>query len=275
MSDRRNRIRSKNRTMAYIAASVVHGLIIAGMVFNFTSEPKVMDGAYAEKVDVVKAALVEDTQIKKRKEKIKNDDLEKKLQKERDLKRIEKKKLDDAKKKKDKAEAKRKAIELKKNKDLAKKKKDKQEKDKKEKLEREKDEAERLKREQQELEAQRQLNESIAAEEAFIADRRAKERATTLAAKYTALITEKVARIQSVAPGTELWRTTTVNVKLSSSGEVQSVRVVKSSGDERYDRSVETAIYQASPLPIPSAAEDPGVNKVFQDLNLNFDMSGL
>lgn len=261
--------------MAYIAASVVHGLIIAGMVFNFTSEPKVMDGAYAEKVDVVKAALVEDTQIKKRKEKIKNDDLEKKLQKERDLKRIEKKKLDDAKKKKDKAEAKRKAIELKKNKDLAKKKKDKQEKDKKEKLEREKDEAERLKREQQELEAQRQLNESIAAEEAFIADRRAKERATTLAAKYTALITEKVARIQSVAPGTELWRTTTVNVKLSSSGEVQSVRVVKSSGDERYDRSVETAIYQASPLPIPSAAEDPGVNKVFQDLNLNFDMSGL
>jgi hypothetical protein len=38
---------------------------------------------------------------------------------------------------------------------------------------------------------------------------------------------------------------------------------------------VETAIYQASPLPIPSAAEDSGVNEKFQNLNLNFDMSGL
>ena len=277
MSDRRNRIRSKNRTMAYIAAGTVHALIIAGMVLNFTSEPKVIDGAYAEKVAVVKAALVEDTQIQKRKEKIKNDELEKKLQKQRDLERIEKKKLDDAKKIKDQveAEAELKAIELKKKKDLAKKEKDKQEKDKKEKIAKDKAEAERLKREQQELEAQRQLNESIAAEEAFIADRRAKERATTLTAKYIALIKEKVGRFRSVAPGTERWRTTKVNVKLSSSGEVQSVHVVTSSGDEGYDRSVETAIYQASPLPIPSAAEDSGVNKEFQNLNVNFDMSGL
>jgi colicin import membrane protein len=286
MSDRRNRIRSKNRTMAYIAAGTVHALIIAGMVLNFTSDPKIIDGAYADKVDVVKAALVEDTQIKKRKEKIESDELEKRLQKQRDLERIAKNKLDAAKKTKDEAlaQAKRKAIELKKSKDLAKQKKDKQEKDqkekdqkendRKEKLEREKAEAERLRREEQELEAQRQLNESIAAEEAFIAQQRAKQRATTLAAKYTALIIEKVERLQSVAPGTELWRTTTVNVKLSSSGDVQSVRVVKSSGDERYDRSVETAIYQASPLPIPSAAEDPGVSRAFQDLNLNFDMSG-
>jgi colicin import membrane protein len=272
--------------MAYILAGAVHALIIAGMVLNFTSDPKITDGAYADKVDVVKAALVEDTQIKKRKEKIENDELEKKLKKRRDLERIEKNKLDAAKKIKDEAlaEAKRKAIELKKNKDLAKQKKekkekdkqekDKKEKDRKEKLERDKAEAERLRREERELESQRQLNESIAAEEAFIADQRAKQRATTLASKYTALIKEKVERLQSVAPGTEMWRTTKVNVKLSSSGEVQSVRVVRSSGDERYDRSVETAIYQASPLPIPSAAEDPGVNRAFQDLNLNFDMSG-
>ncbi|MFT5136644.1 MAG: colicin import membrane protein [Arenicella sp.] len=267
--------------MAYIAAGTVHALIIAGMVLNFTSKPKAIDGAYADKVDVVKAALVEDTQIKKRKEKVENDELEKNLQKQRDLERIAKKKLEAAKKIKDEAlaQAKRKAIELKKNKDLAKQKKDKKEKDKKEKdrkekLERDKAEAERLRREEQELEAQRQLNASIAAEEAFIAQQRAKQRTTTLVAKYTALITEKVQRLQSVAPGTELWRTTMVNVKLSSSGEVQSVRVVKSSGDERYDRSVETAIYQASPLPIPSTAEDPGVNRAFQDLNLNFDMSG-
>lgn len=288
MSERRNRIRSKNRTTAYIAAGVVHALIIGAMVFNFTNEPTVIDGAYAEKVAVVKAALVEDTQIKKRKEKVLNDELEKKLQKERDLERIKNKKLDDAKKLADakkaeeQAQAKRKAIDLQKKKDLEKKKKDlekkkqdQEEKEKKEKIERDKAETKRLERKEKELEAQRQLNESIAAEEAFIADQRAEERATTLAAKYTALITEKVERFRSVAPGTELWRTTTVNVKLSSSGEVQSVRVVKSSGDQRYDRSVETAIYQASPLPIPSAAEDPGVNKVFQDLNLNFDMSGL
>ena len=44
----------------------------------------------------------------------------------------------------------------------------------------------------------------------------------------------------------------TVEVILLPGGEVQDVRLVRSSGDRAYDRSVIAAIFKASPLPVPS-----------------------
>lgn len=58
-----------------------------------------------------------------------------------------------------------------------------------------------------------------------------------------------------------------VNVRLSPTGEVISARVVKSSGNPVFDRSVENAVLKASPLPIP---QEKGVNEEFRNMTLKF-----
>jgi colicin import membrane protein len=49
---------------------------------------------------------------------------------------------------------------------------------------------------------------------------------------------------------------TVVSVRLIPGGEVvpNSVRVVQRSGNPAFDQSVVAAVYQASPLPVPSGA---------------------
>ncbi|MDX1489289.1 MAG: cell envelope integrity protein TolA, partial [Acidiferrobacterales bacterium] len=43
----------------------------------------------------------------------------------------------------------------------------------------------------------------------------------------------------------------TIKVRLAASGEVLTVGIVGSSGNEVFDRSVENAVFKASPLPLP------------------------
>ena len=59
-----------------------------------------------------------------------------------------------------------------------------------------------------------------------------------------------------------------MKVRLIPGGDVVSVSVVRSSGDPVFDRSVETAVLKASPLPLP---EDPALFKHFREINFNFD----
>ena len=61
----------------------------------------------------------------------------------------------------------------------------------------------------------------------------------------------------------------TLKVRLIPGGDVVpgSVRVVASSGNERFDRSVEAAVYKASPLPVPSGK----LFESFRELTLVFD----
>jgi colicin import membrane protein len=47
----------------------------------------------------------------------------------------------------------------------------------------------------------------------------------------------------------------TLRVSLLSSGEVMNVSIVKSSGDDMFDRSAENAVKKASPLPVPNDRE--------------------
>ena len=295
MNERRNRTRAKNRTVAYIATGVVHAAIIGALFVNYSSKTTTIDAAYADKVDVVKATTVPESQIQDQQDKLKKIERDKKrkqnqqrkdLEKLKEQSELEKKRIDDLQKqqkvekeKTAKLESERKAIALKKQQEEAKRKNELLEQKRKDELatkkKKQQEELNRIQREEQELEAQRRMNESIAAEESLIADRLAKQRATTLLGKYTALIKNKVNSERIISPDFERWRTATINVKLSPSGDVLSARTVKSSGSIRYDRSVETAIYQASPLPIPAEAEDPGVNRQFRNLNLIFDMTGV
>lgn len=313
MSQRRKLGAKKNRTIAYIAAGLVHLLILGAMLFNFTSKHESIEADFAEKVDIVKATTVDESQIKQQQNKLKQADEAKKRRERLEQERLEKLQRDSAKEEKTIEELKkkqevekektvlleneRKAIALKKQQELEqeklaaeKRKREAQERERiekererKEKLAAEKKAQQRLKQqeldrieaEEKELLASQEMNRMLQEEEAMLAAQRAAQRATTLRAKYAALIQEKVRRYRTISPDFERWRTNTVNVKLSSSGEVLSVRTIKSSGNVRYDRSVETAIYQASPLPIPSVAEDSDVNKMFRDLNLSFDMTGM
>ncbi|MFZ5593381.1 MAG: cell envelope integrity protein TolA [Pseudomonadota bacterium] len=69
--------------------------------------------------------------------------------------------------------------------------------------------------------------------------------------EYASLIAQKVGRNwllpQSMRDGLNCW----MQVRLSPNGEVLVVRVVQSSGNMDFDRSAESAVYKASPLPVP------------------------
>lgn len=287
MNDRRNRTRVKNRTVAYIFAGLVHGAIIVAVLVNFTSEREVIVAADADKISTIAARAVDEKQVQDQLNKIKKLDSDKKLKEQKDLDRLKKlkrqreleqKRIVDLKKenKEKKAEnaeleEQRKVIALKKAQEQAKRKKDADVERKRQ----TKIAADKLKRQQDErAEAEQRLREQIAAEEAFFAEQQALERTTTLLQRYSALIKAKVDGLRSIPPGTERWRVAKVNIKVSPLGKVLSTRIVESSGSERYDRSVESAILLASPLPMPNPEEDAQSNAMLQDINYTFPVSG-
>ena len=280
--------------MAYIAAGLVHAVIIGALLVNFTRKSETIDAAYAEKVDVVKATTIDESQIKKQQDQLKQQDLDKLRKQQQEEKNLEKlKQQSDLEKKRIKElqqqqkterekavelERQRKVIALKKQQEdelrlqqeLDRKRIEKQAAEKKQQQQAQ----ERIKREQQELEAQQRMNDLLAEEEAFIADQKAKQRTTTLLQKYAALIKDRVDSFRTIAPDFERWRVAVVNIKLSPRGEVVKTSIVKSSGSERYDRSVESAILKASPLPMPDPIQDPDANNTLRDINYTFPMPG-
>lgn len=294
MSERRQRQRSKNRTVAYIAAVLVHAIIIGALFVNFTSKSDPSEAAYTDKVDVVKASVVTEEDIKKQQDKLNKLERDKKREKDkeaRDLKNLkrdaakEKQRIKDLKaqqerekKKTAELEKETKAIALKRKKEKDQRDKELREQKQRDELvakkKRELQELERIRREEQELEAQRQLNASLAAEERFLADQKAKQQTTTLLLKHKTLIRDKVDGVRTIAPDFERWRVAIINIKLSPLGEVLSTSIVKSSGSLRYDNSVETAIRKASPLPLPNPVQEPEANRRLRNIDFNFPMPG-
>jgi colicin import membrane protein len=83
--------------------------------------------------------------------------------------------------------------------------------------------------------------------------------------KYKSLILAAISQNWIVPSRANLNLSCRFQVSLASNGEVQSVNLIKSSGDPSLDRSARLAIYQGSPLPVPS---DPEIFKLFKVLNL-------
>jgi len=300
MSERR-KLGKTNKMVAYVAAGIVHAVIIGALLFNFTKDTKTVEAFDADKLDIVTATTIDESQIKDQQDRLKKLEREKQRNKEleekrlRDLKREaerEKKRIEDLKKKNKEEQAKARELEAerkkialqrkkekdKREKELAeKKKKEAAEKKRKEKIAREKKAADD-KRRAEEAAANERLNELLQEEErlraAQNANRIAKERTTTVSNRYAALIREAVNLKRTIAPDFESWRVATINIKLSPLGEVLDVRTVKSSGSARYDRDAETAIRKASPLPIPTEEEDAQAHKLFRDVTLKFSMPG-
>ena len=307
MSDRRNKAASLNKIVAYTAAIVIHVLIIGAMVFNFTSKPKEIEAYDADKIDVVKATTIDEDQIRQQQDRIKQKDKDKKRQEELEKKRLanlkkqaeeEKKRIADLKETQKKEQEK--ALELEEQrKEIALKKKQEKEQLEKEKEQRKKAEEKRKKEEAEEKrrvaqekerkakaaaelkkkqdqeekerlerdEAQKRFADQLAIEEA-------KQRTTTLTAKHSALVRDAINAKRTIAPDFDSWLVAELKIKLSPSGDVENVSVVKSSGNDRYDRDAEKAVLNASPLPIPTAEQDEAAHKVFRNMILTVRMPG-
>ncbi len=83
--------------------------------------------------------------------------------------------------------------------------------------------------------------------------------------KYKALIVAAIGQQWLVPSGVSKNLSVVYEIELAPGGVVLSVQLVKSSGNLALDQSAETAIYKASPLPVP---KDPVAFDNFRDLHL-------
>ena len=126
------------------------------------------------------------------------------------------------------------------------------------------EEAARRKAEQAALQAQ------LAEEQARLAEIQA-QRDRELVDQYVDAIRRKVERNWIQPASSRPGLACEVEVRLIPGGEVLEVRIVQGSGDLAFDRSVEAAVYQASPLPLP---EDARLFERFRNLRFRFAPKG-
>jgi colicin import membrane protein len=112
------------------------------------------------------------------------------------------------------------------------------------------------------------LQEQLAAEEKQVADAAKAARAATIVDKYIPLIRQRVSRSWNSPVGNAKGLKCVVRVRLTPTGQVLSADVVTSSGNERFDRSVENAVHKAAPLPLP---EEPALFDNFREIEFVFD----
>lgn len=279
--------------VSFIYAVAVHGAIAAVLLFSFfwTVLPGVERGkdvpaivqarvVSETRVEQELARLKEQERLKERRELEQQERLDQLLkrasevdqrrkQNEAELKKLKKQQAAEKKKmvvleKKRKAEEKRVAtLEKKRKQQAAQEKKRKDDKRRKvaERKRKEKQVAERKRK--QEQQRQRELQEQLAREQAQRRARNALER-------YVPIIQQHVERNWNRPPNVTLGMRAKVQVRLSPGGDVQDVRVVVSSGDPVFDRSVEYAVYKSTPLPLP---DDPSVAEYLRREQILFTFS--
>lgn len=269
---------------AWALAIALHVVVITALVIGFR-----WPAITGQDTEIIQAVAVEDpkqAQAEKRKRedearkrqeeearKREEQARQRKLEQERKRIEAEKQRLTEVRKKEE--EARRKAVE---------------ERRRKEEQERQRLEAEkqRLAEERQRIEAERQriaeerkqreeeerkkeveeqLAAAMAAEERERQEAERRARALTAAEKYKILIRQKVERNWVPPPGTAKDLQCTVKVRLAASGDVLTVAVVRSSGNELFDRSAENAVYKASPLPLP---EERDLFDYFREIEFPF-----
>jgi len=123
--------------------------------------------------------------------------------------------------------------------------------------------------------AESSLKEQLVSEETERTEAKAKAgqaaRAQSELARFEGLIRQKVERNWVRPAGWTKGMECVVRVRLAPTGEVINAMVARSSGSAAFDRSVENAVYKASPLPLP---EDKGLFEHFRELELRFRPEG-
>jgi len=84
--------------------------------------------------------------------------------------------------------------------------------------------------------------------------------------QYVGIIGDKVRR-NWIQPPNSQGLSCVLRVQLMPGGDVANVQVVQSSGNAAFDRSMETAVYRAAPLPLPP---DPKIANQFRDFQIRF-----
>lgn len=74
--------------------------------------------------------------------------------------------------------------------------------------------------------------------------------------KYKALIIQAIAQNWMVPPGVNKTLTSQLLIRIAPGGVVLDVQLVRSSGDSALDQSAQTAVFKASPLPVPTDSEE-------------------
>ena len=277
----------------FIYALLVHLVLLAVLMFSLdwtstvkpsTSRKHAPIQAVAVDARQLDAELQRKQQLEEQKRREEQDKVKRlEEQKEAERKRVEEQKRQAEQKRKQEQEAKRKAeAEKKRQSELALKKKAEAEKKRKEEEARRKAEAEKKRkveeaRKKAEAEQKRKAEEARKKAEQELQARLAAEQAREAAQRQSAMqrmvdeyvlyIQEKVQRswIRPPSSGSEL--SCTVEVRLIPSGEVIDAQIVRSSGNPAFDRSVEAAVFKASPLPVPP---DPDVMEQFRSLRFEF-----
>jgi colicin import membrane protein len=125
-------------------------------------------------------------------------------------------------------------------------------------------EAERKQKAEAAAASQREAEQALQAQ---LAEEAALARATSALSEFIPYIQEKVQNSWLRPAGSPRGLSCVIQVKLIPGGEVVGAKVIQSSGDPLFDRSVETAVLKASPLPLPA---DPAMFKHFREINFKF-----
>lgn len=294
----------KDNSKAFSVALIFHAIFFGALLLNWQMDkPKKI---VMEQGDVIQVTSVDansyDAEIKKIEEKKQaRKNLEKKRQarEERRLKEVEEKKkqkkAEQLKRKKAAAAKKKKAAKKKaeqeKARKLAKKKADddkrkKEEASRKEELKQKKlkkteearkkvEEEKRRKEEQKRQEAERK-RKAEEEKKRLAEEKRQQERANAerkrlskgIINRHVAMIAQKIERSWRQPLDAPNNLKCKIDIVLLPSGNVVSVKVVETSGNLSFDRSVETAVRRASPLPVPT---DSVIFKQFEVMRLRFE----
>ena len=241
---------------AIVYAVLVHLALIALVVIGFRWQSK----PAAAPPKVVQAQAVNDAETKKeieRRKKQEREQQERERKAEDEKRRQEQAKATEQKRKED---DKRKAAEA----------------EKKRKDEAQQAEVKKKKEtEERRKSAESSLKEQLAREEKERGEAKAKAeqvaRAQSELARVEGLIRQKVERNWVRPAGWTKGMECVVRVRLAPTGEVINAMIARSSGSPAFDRSVENAVYKASPLPLP---EDKTLFEHFREMELRFRPEG-
>ena len=285
----RHRSQKSSKFVAYLAAILLHVLILGAMFLNFANKPKDVEAFDADKIDTIVASAVSEASVQKQLEQIEAQDRQREQERQRRLDELERlrvaeqeqqqelkeqeqelKELEQKKEREreaaEQAEAERKAIALKRKQEQEKAERERKEREAREqrererlaKLKRQREEEERKRREAQEL-----FEQQLAEEARREAERKARERTTTAIQQALAEITAKIRRLRTSSSQFDPWRVSETDVRVDGNGNVITVKTIKSSGDPRYDLDAEAAIRKASPLPLPDQTRYPDAYRKF------------